>query len=99
MFSSDRTIGDVISAAEKFKFMLGLSELHQGVSADIKDTLKEDQILHSAATALRREIKNLAISSDDYLTANKDSLGASIENMSASLIKKMCWLIDEKSRF
>ena len=32
--------------------MLRLSELHQGVSENIKDTLKEEQLLHPATSAL-----------------------------------------------
>ena len=32
--------------------MLRLSELHQGVSENIKDTIKEEQLLHPATSAL-----------------------------------------------
>ena len=51
-FSSELNLGDAISAAGKLKSMLRLSELHQGVSENIKDTLKEEQLLHPATSGL-----------------------------------------------
>lgn len=49
--------------------MLKLSELHSGVSEDLKDTLKDEELCHPAASAL----KNYVL------------IGASREEMPASL--------------
>jgi hypothetical protein len=65
--------------------------------SDTKDTLSEEQILHSAANILRRDIHSLDINNDFYPSSSECSLPISIQSMPPALTKFICWLIDEKS--
>jgi hypothetical protein len=54
VFSSSISIGDAIKAASKLKSDLKKAQIDLEIS-DTKDTLSEQQILHSAANILRHE--------------------------------------------
>jgi hypothetical protein len=55
--SSSISIGDAIKAASKLKSDLKIGQIDLEIS-DTKDTLSEEQILHSAANILRRDIQS-----------------------------------------
>jgi hypothetical protein len=57
VFSSSISIGDAIKAASKLKSDLKIAQIDLEIS-DTKDTLSEEQILHSAANILRRDIQS-----------------------------------------
>ena len=57
VFSSSISIGDAIKAASKLKSDLKIAQIDLEIS-DMKDTLSEEQILHSAANILRRDIQS-----------------------------------------
>jgi hypothetical protein len=57
VFSSSISIGDAIKAASKLKSDLKIAQIDFEIS-DTKDTLSEEQILHSAANILRRDIQS-----------------------------------------
>jgi len=63
--------------------------------SDTKDTLFEEQNLHSAANILRRDIHSFDINNDFYPTSSECSLPISIQSMPPALTKFI--LIDEKS--
>lgn len=96
VFSSNVSIGNVVAAAGKLKSKLKTSEIEQEVS-QVSDNISDDQILHSAAKILRRDIENLTVPTDDYPTPNEASLAVSMERMPSSLTKFVCWLMDNKS--
>ncbi|CAG2200099.1 unnamed protein product [Mytilus edulis] len=86
VFSSNVSIGNVVAAAGKLKSKLKTSEIEQEVS-QVSDNISDDQILHSAAKILRRDIENLTVPTDDYPTPNEASLAVSMERMPSSLTK------------
>ena len=96
MFSFCLTIGDAIAAAGKLKSMLRLTEIEHELATE---TFQESQehILHSAASILRHDIQSFVINNEDYPNANEVSLAISVEKMPQSLLKFICWLIDEKA--
>ena len=96
VFSNSISIGDAIKAASKLKSDLKIAQIDLEIS-DTKDTLSEEQILHSAANILRRDIHSLDINNDFYPTSSECSLPISIQSMPPALTKFICWLIDEKS--
>ena len=96
MLSSSISIGDAIKAASKLRSDLKIAQIDLEIS-DTKDTLSEEQILHSAANILRRDIHSLDINNDFYPTSSECSLPISIQSMPPALTKFICWLIDEKS--
>jgi uncharacterized protein (DUF1778 family) len=57
----------------------------------------QEHILHSAASILKHDIQSFVINNDDYPNANEVSLAISVEKMSQSILKFICWLIDEKA--
>ena len=57
----------------------------------------QEHILHSAASILRHDIQSFVINNEDYPNANEVSLAISVEKMSQSILKFICWLIDEKA--
>ena len=57
----------------------------------------QEHILHSAASILRHDIHSFVINNEDYPTANEVSLAISVAKMPQSLLKLICWLIDEKA--
>ena len=97
VFSSSISIGDAIKAASKLKSDLKIARIDLDIS-DTKDTLCEEQILHSAANILRWDIHSLDINNDCYPTSSECSLPISIQSMRPpALTKFICLLIDEKS--
>ena len=96
VFSSSISIGDAIKAASKLKSDLKIAQIDLEIS-DTKDTLSEEQMLHSAANILRRDIHSLDINNDFYPTSSECSLPISIQSMPPALTKFICLLIDEKS--
>ena len=96
MFSSSISIGDAIKAASKLKSYLKIAQIDLEIS-DTKDTLSEEQILHSAANILRWDIHSLDMNNDFYPTSSECSLPISIQSMPPALTKFISWLIDEKS--
>lgn len=65
--------------------------------SDMKDTLSEEQILHSTAKILSGDIHSFDINNDFYPTSSQCSLPISIQSMPPALTKFVCWLIDVKS--
>jgi hypothetical protein len=57
----------------------------------------QEHILHSAASILRHDIHSFVINNEDYPNANEVSLAISVAKMPQSLLKLICWLIDEKA--
>jgi hypothetical protein len=57
----------------------------------------QEHILHSAASILRHDIQSFVINNEDYPNANEVSLAISVEKMPQSILKFICWLIDEKA--
>lgn len=62
--------------------------------SDMKDTLSEEQILHSAANILMRDIHSLDINNDFYPTSSECSLPISIQSMPRVSPDKICMLVD-----
>jgi hypothetical protein len=96
MFSSCLTIGDAIAAADKLKSILKLTEIEHELATETSQESQE-HILHSAASILRHDIQSFVINNEDYPNANEVSLAISVEKMPQSLLKFICWLIDEKT--
>ena len=88
--------GDAIAAAGKLKSMLRLTEIEHELATDTSQESQE-HILHSAASILRHDIQSFVINNEDYPNANEVSLAISVEKMPQSLLKFICWLIDEKA--
>ena len=98
MFSSSISIGDAIKAASQLKSELKIAQLDLEIGSS-KNTTSEEQILHTAANILRRDIHSLDLNNDYYPTPSECSLPLSIQSMPppSNLTKLICWLIDEKS--
>jgi hypothetical protein len=47
--------------------------------------------------SLRHDIQSFVINNEDYPNANEVSLAIFVEKMPQSLLKFICWLIDEKA--
>jgi hypothetical protein len=96
MFSSCLSIGDAIAAAGKLKSMLRLTGIEHELATETSQESQE-HILYSAASILRHDIQSFVINNEDYPNANEVSLAIFVEKMPQSLLKFICWLIDEKA--
>ncbi|VDI23730.1 Hypothetical predicted protein [Mytilus galloprovincialis] len=73
MFSSSISIGDAIKAASQLKSELKIAQLDLEIGSS-KNTTSEEQILHTAANILRRDIHSLDLNNDYYPTPSECSL-------------------------
>ena len=80
MFSSSISIGNAIKAASQLKSELKIAQLDLEIGSS-KNTTSEEQILHTAANILRRDIHVLDINNDFYPTPSECSLPLSIQSM------------------
>ncbi|VDI49888.1 Hypothetical predicted protein [Mytilus galloprovincialis] len=80
MFSSSISIGDAIKAASQLKSKLKIEQLDLEIGS-------EEQILHTAANILRRDIHSLDLNNDYYPTPSECSLPLSIQSMPPNLTK------------
>lgn len=81
IFSSFITIAEAIQAARQMKSKLNLLELKNDIS---NMQMNDDQILHRAASILRRDIQSVQLSSNVYPAAAEVSLESSITNNTPS---------------
>jgi hypothetical protein len=88
VFSSDVSIGQAVATAGNLKSKLKTSEIKQEIS-----TVARCHVIR----ILRRDIKKISISTDEYSTAHEVSLVLSMDRMPLSLTKFICWLLDFKS--
>ena len=96
VFSSELSIGDAIAAAGNYKTKLKASEEEYSLSCD-SSTLNDEQVLHSAAGILRREIEKIQLSNEEYPSASQVSLAASLDLLPDLLVKFVAWVLDGKS--
>lgn len=81
IFSSFITIAEAIQAARQMKSKLNLLELKNDIS---NMQMNDDQILHRAASILRRDNQSVQLSSNVYPAAAEVSLESSITNNTPS---------------
>lgn len=81
IFSSFITIAEAIQAARQMKSKLNLLELKNDIS---NMQMNDDQILHRAASILRRDIQSVQLSSNVYPSPAEVSLEISITNNTPS---------------
>ncbi|VDI20662.1 Hypothetical predicted protein [Mytilus galloprovincialis] len=86
MFSSSISIGDAIKAASQLKSELKIAQLDLEIGSS-KNITSEEQILHTAANILRRDIHSLDLNNDYYPTPSECSLPLSIQSMPPNLTK------------
>ncbi|VDI47141.1 Hypothetical predicted protein [Mytilus galloprovincialis] len=84
--SSSISIGDAIKAASQLKSELKIAQLDLEIGSS-KNTTSEEQILHTAANILRRDIHSLDLNNDYYPTPSECSLPLSIQSMPPNLTK------------
>lgn len=77
IFSSFITIAEAIQAARQMKSKLNLLELKNDIS---NMQMNDDQILHTAASILRRDIQSVQLSSNVYPSPAEVSLESAITN-------------------
>ena len=95
VFSSELSIGAAIAAAGNYKTKLKSSEVENSLSCD-SSAVNDEQVLHSAAGILRREIEKSRFSNEDYPSASQLSLAASMDMLPYLLVKFVSWVIDGK---
>lgn len=77
IFSSFITIAEAIQAARQMKSKLNFLELKNDIS---NMQMNDDQILHTAASILRRDIQSVQLSSNVYPSPAEVSLESAITN-------------------
>ena len=95
VYSSSVSLSDAIKAANRLK-----SEEKTTKASNLsneKTDVDEDQVLHAAASILRKKINDMVIPVDEYPISAEASLSFSSQMLPSALTKFMLWLLDDSA--
>ncbi|VDI10623.1 Hypothetical predicted protein [Mytilus galloprovincialis] len=95
VYSSSLTLREAVRTAIRFKAETKFTKLQMSACTSKNDQTDENQILYSAASILRREIKNAVVPMDTYPSVDEMSLSKSLETVPSVLTGFINWLIDD----
>ncbi|CAC5392868.1 unnamed protein product [Mytilus coruscus] len=95
VYSSSLTLPEAVRTAIRFKAETKFTKLQMSACTSKNDQTDENQILYSAASILRREIKNAVVPMDTYPSVDEMSLSKSLETVPSVLTGFINWLIDD----
>ncbi|CAC5392795.1 unnamed protein product [Mytilus coruscus] len=95
VYSSSLTLPEAVRTAIRFKAETKFTKLQMSACTSKNDQTDENQILYSAASILRLEIKNAVVPMDTYPSVDEMSLSKSLETVPSILTGFINWLIDD----